>query len=251
MADVCWLEQSVGDVPAEDDWLGASERDCLRRLRFAKRRADWRLGRWTAKLATAAYLRMGSDWHALRDIEIQASVSGAPEVVLAGKKDGATISISHRDGIAMCAVAPHGTNLGCDLEMIEPHSEGFVADYFTAEERAFIEKVSGGERWALLALLWSAKESALKALHEGLREDTRDVAVDLGGELHFKAGPGTEGTTEWAPFSARCVDGVVLHGWWQQAGRMLRTLVASPPADSPTFLMIAGQGTRDLIARHI
>ena len=56
--DVYWLEQVEGDVPPNDDWLSASEAACLARLRFAKRRADWRLGRWTAKCAVSEYLSL-------------------------------------------------------------------------------------------------------------------------------------------------------------------------------------------------
>jgi phosphopantetheinyl transferase len=38
----------------------------------------------------------------------------------------------------------------------------------------------------LLALLWSAKESALKLLREGLRLDTRHVVVSFLGEPEFQ-----------------------------------------------------------------
>ena len=63
--------------------------------------------------------------------------------------------------------------LGCDLEVIEPRSEEFVADYFTTEEQKMVSQAPIADRSKLLALLWSAKESALKALREGLRFDTR------------------------------------------------------------------------------
>jgi hypothetical protein len=53
---VYWLEQAVNDVPDNNNWLCTGELACLNRLRFAKRRADWRLGRWTAKRAVAARL---------------------------------------------------------------------------------------------------------------------------------------------------------------------------------------------------
>ena len=56
--NVYWLEQSDGDVPVGDGWLSAGERATLDRLRIPKRRADWRLGRWTAKCAAAAYLNL-------------------------------------------------------------------------------------------------------------------------------------------------------------------------------------------------
>lgn len=59
--DVYWLERSAADLPAQNDWLSASDRTRLDGMRFAKRRDDWRLGRWTAKLAVAAYLNLPTD----------------------------------------------------------------------------------------------------------------------------------------------------------------------------------------------
>ena len=53
-----WLEQTEADLPAANDWLSAGERLRLDGMRFAKRHADWRLGRWTAKRALAAYLNL-------------------------------------------------------------------------------------------------------------------------------------------------------------------------------------------------
>jgi hypothetical protein len=52
--DVSWLEQTQADVPGADDWLSASEAILLNDRRIAKCRADWRLGRWTAKRALVA-----------------------------------------------------------------------------------------------------------------------------------------------------------------------------------------------------
>ena len=75
-------------------------------MRFAKRQADWRLGRWTAKNAVAAYLNLPSDPQALTDIEIRPAPSGAPEVFIADQPARVTISLSHRAGVAACAVTP-------------------------------------------------------------------------------------------------------------------------------------------------
>ena len=50
---------------------------------------------------------------------------------------------------------------------IEPRSDAFVADYFTIEEQALVARASAADRDRILALLWSGKESALKALREG------------------------------------------------------------------------------------
>src|ERR1022692_2932165 len=146
---VYWLEQTEADVPPVhvpqgNDWLSAEETVHFNTLRFAKRSADWRLGRWTAKRAIAFFLNLPVHPQALANIEIWPAPSGAPEAFVENAPAPVAISISHRDGTALCAIAS-----------------------------------SPAERARILALLWSAKESALKALREGLRLDTRSVIVHL------------------------------------------------------------------------
>jgi len=224
---IYWLGQTEADLPAENDWLSAGESACLNGMRFAKRRADWRLGRWTAKCAVASFLEMPADPPALAQIEVRPASSGAPEVFIANDPAAITVSISHRSGAAICAVTMSGVDLGCDQEVIEARSEAFVADYFTEGEQALVARVCEAERSRLVTLLWSAKESALKALREGLRLDTRTVAVspvDGGFDLNG-----------WSPLRV-CADGRSLQGWWQQADSVVRTFVADPPSDSPILL---------------
>src|SRR5664280_1379890 len=98
MMDVYWLEQTEADLPAENDWLSTSEVTRLNGMRFAKRHADWRLGRWTAKRALALYLNLSSHPQALTDIEVRPAPSGAPEVFIANPPAGIAISLSHRAG---------------------------------------------------------------------------------------------------------------------------------------------------------
>jgi 4'-phosphopantetheinyl transferase len=225
LIDVSWLEQGVADLPAADDWLSASEAVRLSGMRFPKRRADWRLGRWTAKRALAACLNLAADPRSLARIEIRPAPSGAPEVFVGNGPAPVTISISHRAGWAACAVAGSEAALGCDLEVVEPRSDAFAADYFTAQEQQLLAQASPADRFRLLALLWSGKESALKALRVGLRLDTRCVVVDP------FLGQGSGGS-DWRPL---CVhyNGQALHGWWRQTGNLVRTLVAAPVAAAP------------------
>src|ERR1700739_658574 len=114
--DISWLEQTEADVPTENQWLSTRERMCLSGMRFVKRRTDWRLGRWTAKHSVSACLNVSTDIGALADTEILSAPSGAPEVFLRDRPADVAISLSHRDGTALCAVAPAGTSFGCDLE---------------------------------------------------------------------------------------------------------------------------------------
>jgi 4'-phosphopantetheinyl transferase len=246
---VYWLEQTEADVPVSPEWLSASESAHLNALRVPKRRSDWRLGRWTAKRALSAYLKAPGDLHSLADIEIRPAASGAPEVFVAGQPAVASISLSHSNGTALCVAATFGTALGCDLELVEPRSDAFVADYFTSDEQALIAQASAAQRPWLLALLWSAKESALKALHEGLRLDTRSVAVSLlESPLTSAVDTGRwpeqsdltlrEHLSIWHPLEVHHTDGAIFRGWSQRAGCLLRTLVAAPRPMTPIPLEV-------------
>jgi len=228
--DVYWLEQAEAAVPSSDDWLSPRETICWSGLRSEKRRRDWRLGRWTAKRALAAYWKLPPDGQTLARLEIRPAPSGAPLVFIADEPVAVTISLSHRAARASCAIAMAGAGLGCDVELIEPRSAAFAADYFTAEEQAFVESVSAPDRFPLLALLWSGKESALKALQDGLRLDLRCVSV-LPADF-----PPPSGRHEWRPLHVRYTRGATFHGWWHSTGALVRTLVAVPPPLPPIAL---------------
>jgi len=228
--NVYWLEQTGADVPAENDWLSANEAVCLNSMRFAKRRADWRLGRWTAKCALSVTLEMPAHVQALKKIEIRPAPSGAPELFFDNQPAAATISLSHRSGIAACAVGISGVEIGCDLEIVEPHSDAFVAEYFTIEEQALVARESAADRHRILALLWSGKESALKALRAGLRLDTRSVIV-----IPWIVSINRTGWNQLRVryTGGRCTEGRVFHGFWQHADNIVRTVVAAPPPPIP------------------
>lgn len=247
---VCWLEQKAEDVPQANDWLSALETVSLNGLRFAKRRADWRLGRWTAKRAVASFLDLAAHPQALANIEIRPAPSGAPEAFVGNSPAPVAISLTHRDVMALCAIASSrpglGLDLGCDLEIIEARSEAFVADYFAPEEQGAVARSSPADRSRILALLWSAKESALKALREGLRLDTRSVVVSLDVDSPFKGSFDHDSSdndssdfNRWNPLQVRCADGKIFHGWWQRTKSVVRTVVANPSPDSPSPLNVS------------
>jgi 4'-phosphopantetheinyl transferase len=256
--DVYWLEQSEVDVPTGDDWLSESEVARLSSLRFPKRRADWRLGRWTAKCGIAASLGLGGDRPSLREIEISAAATGQPEVTLVEGAEAVTISLSHRDGIAICAVARGSVMLGCDLEVVETRSDAFTADYFTLQEQEVIAETSEERRPLLVTLLWSAKESVLKARHVGLRADTRSVAVNAldwpGHWLEETEARAIEGDrppesastsiANWRQLQLQCADGADFRGWWQHAGNTVRTIVSVPPPAAPIELGLPANAVR-------
>ena len=228
--EVYWLEQTEANVPTADDWLSPNEQALLNVMRFAQRRSDWRLGRWTAKNALALYflyLNLPADSQVLASIEIRPASTGAPEAYFGNQPAAASISLSHRAGVAACAITMPGVELGCDLEIVEPRSDAFVADYFTTAEQSFIAQASVADRPRVLAMLWSAKESALKALHEGLRLDTRSVIVSPDGVLDSHG---------WSAMQVHHAGRRTLCGWWQHRDGIVRTVVAAPPPSPPIRL---------------
>ncbi len=226
---VFWLTRSLESLPAEDDWLGDLERAYLRdHLRFPKRRADWKLGRWTAKLAIRGCLAdAGAELH-LDEVQILAGPDGAPRASLPPCLAAPSFSISHRDSRAFCAVSPAEILLGCDLEHIEARDSSFVIDYFAESEIRQISESPFERRHQYVTLIWSAKESALKALRTGLRQDTRSVVASYAEE---SAGG------VWSPLRVRCAERfLTLDGWWRREGGFVLTVAADVPCGVPVEL---------------
>ena len=246
--EVSWLEQSLADVPNNDTWLSVAERLRCEAFRVPKRRADWRLGRWTAKRAVAAYLTVPCQPGLLARIEVRAAVSGAPEAFLDGNPAKVSISITHCGGIGACAIAPSKMTIGCDLELIELRSDAFLRDYFTASEQLLVMRGSASERIVTSTLLWSAKESALKALKAGLRFDTRSVEVSLGESSHAVAMDILKDTEcgslsiasrhvgDWRRLVVSHANSQFFRGWWVSSGNLVRTIVTVPPSTAPSIL---------------
>ena len=220
-----WLIGDVADVPVGDAWLGARERIVLARLRLAKRRGDWRLGRWIAKCALRAWLAEAGSGVESAEIEILAADSGAPIAWRHGEAAPASVSIAHRDGVALAAVSSRGALLGCDLEVIEPRSPAFVADWFTGGECQLIDDAAPEERPLVANLIWSAKESGLKALSVGLRRDTRSADVRL---VDDAADGWRRLTVAMQPEQTR------LDGWWRTIYHDERGFVLTVVGDEST-----------------
>jgi 4'-phosphopantetheinyl transferase len=215
-------------------------------LHIPKRRDDWRLGRWTAKRAVARVLDLPNGDRPDQNIEIPADPSGAPRVLLRRRPVALSISLSHRDGVAACAIARSTIPLGCDLELIEPRSDAFIADYFTKDEQKLIALQSKDKRDEIITVLWSAKESALKALRVGLTVDTRSVSVCLGAR-HSESAEKRDGkelhplssacpSPDWRPFQATFQNEQILYGWWSTSTSLVRTFASVESLGAPFIL---------------
>jgi 4'-phosphopantetheinyl transferase len=228
-----WLARGEIELPHHLHWLSERERAEVAVLQFAKRRSEYLTRRWTAKHAIATELAIAIDihtdtragWDAMQRIEVRHHESGAPWVAVEGKPVDVDISLTDRAGWAVCLVrrdAPPGS-LGIDLELVEPRSAGFVTDFFTDAERAFVAtRIDDDARHLAANLLWSAKEAALKVMRVGLRADTRSV------EVAVESGTRPDG---WAALTVTHQDGVRFPGWWRRDGAFVLTIATT--ADGP------------------
>ncbi|MGH7867128.1 MAG: 4'-phosphopantetheinyl transferase superfamily protein, partial [Candidatus Dormibacteraceae bacterium] len=111
------------------------------------------------------------------------------------------------------------------VEKVARHSPLFLEDYFTAGEQAIVKRSPSILTDTLLTILWSAKESALKALQSGLRSDTRCVSA-------HPSGLSERTTGAWLPLTASHDSGWTFYGWWRRDGEFVRTVIALPDAST-------------------
>lgn len=240
MTPVGFLLETQAHVPPGEDWLAAAERQTLAGLRLPKRRADWRLGRWALKRAVRLALYGSDEAIAATRVEVRPAESGAPTVWIDGAPAPCAVSLSHSDGRAFCVVAPAGTAIGCDLERVEPRGAAFVDTFFAESEQALVASAPGAVRDRSVTLCWSAKESAAKALGEGLRLDVRDLVVHVALHDVEAAGSGLESGHAGRTWARLAVDtpGCPLSGWWRADEIGVLVVLAAPAPDVPTPLAV-------------
>jgi 4'-phosphopantetheinyl transferase len=175
MSQILFAIQDLDQLPPGMDWLTAAERAKYESFRFEKRRRDWLLGRWTAKQLLLNLEDVPAN--EIGRLEIATGTNGAPRPLLDSRPAAAALSLSHSNGRAFCAASHDLRRLGCDIELVESRSFSFIDTFFTARERQLVVDSGPADRDALVTMVWSAKESVLKALGTGLSVDTIDVEV--------------------------------------------------------------------------
>jgi len=229
-----WSRAPAAAVPAGDAWLGPPERQVLAGLHVVKRRDDWRLGRLVAKHLVAA--RTGIPW---TEVEILAAPDGAPEPWHGEERLPWSLSFSHRAGWAAAALSPAPMVVGCDLELVEPRSDAFVAEWLAPPEQALVRAAPDARSQAVLAnLVWTGKEAAAKVLREGLRLEVRRTVVSVPGGLDAVVGEVDHPTGTWLPIEVHCHhEQVGYRGFWRLDDDLVLTVLSEPAATDPPRLV--------------
>ena len=173
LATNAWADDVAGEAIMHR-YLSADERAALAERR-PRARQQTLLGRIAAKDAVRHHLakHLGLDV-APADIGIANDAAGRP--VLTGDQAGdLRLSIAHTATIGVAMVAD-GTDVGIDIEPIEPRSPRFELLTLTDDEQR-LSPVPGDDRDAWLTRLWAAKEAAAKATGRGLGGRPKDFRV--------------------------------------------------------------------------
>lgn len=249
-----WMARDERELPESDLWLTELESSRAASMRFTKRRSEYLLRRWVCKQAVSSAAGLDVSLATMARIEVANRPSGAPYVSVDGAEIGFEVSITDRAGWAICVVGDDLSDVGCDLEIVEARSQGFVTDFLTPGEQTYVRSLPESDQDVAANLIWSAKESALKVLKTGLRRDTRSVEVDIGTD---SLGAGLGGWTGWGCRGARRntaggwrrleirpAEGGLLSGWWRRDGAFLVTVAARSRLGPPTPLPGSGDLTR-------
>lgn len=125
-----------------------------------------------ARARTARGPKAQADWRASRALL---------QDVRTALAEGATTSLSHSAGHALCASGPAGLPLGADLERIRPRDVPRLARWVCApQEQAALARLDGAARLERFYLLWTLKEAFVKAARLDFPADM--AAVGLAGD---------------------------------------------------------------------
>ncbi|MGR9166458.1 4'-phosphopantetheinyl transferase family protein [Rhizobium leguminosarum] len=159
----------------ESDWnrwmqsLSSDERDRAATYRFERDRASFIAGRYLLRQLLS--LQTG-----ISPSKVPLSPDRHGKLRLEGR-DRRQFSLANADGLVAVAVASGCDYVGIDCERADAEIEEAAVDsYCSADERRWLAELPARERARGAIALWTLKESHLKALGVGLREDPRNVA---------------------------------------------------------------------------
>jgi len=189
-------------------------------------------------------------------------------VLVDGQPLGADLSITDRAGWAVCVL---GHRVGCDLELVEPRSAGFVQDFFTEAEQRFVARADGPERAGAEqagaeqagaeqagaeqagAEQAGAEQAGAEQAGAEQADQDRDVAANLiwsAKESTLKVlrtglrrdtrsvevAVGAPAAGGWGRLSVRSTEGGRFAGWWRHDGRFVLTVVSTTDTPPPVGL---------------
>ena len=104
--------------------------------------------------------------------------------------DHSIFNLSHSGDFVLCAAAigdDECTQVGCDIEAVRDIDLDMAKRFFTdSEQQQVFASAQMNDRYQMFFRFWTLKESFVKALRVGLKQDTKGFAFDLRQGIVFK-----------------------------------------------------------------
>ncbi|WP_342026016.1 4'-phosphopantetheinyl transferase superfamily protein [Cytobacillus pseudoceanisediminis] len=120
-----------------------------------------------------------------RDLEFTTNEYGKPYIL--NKNIGVDYSISHSGSWVVLAVSPH--QVGIDIEKVNNIDIKFAKQFFTYEEYQDLINVPSEERLDYFYVLWTLKESYVKAKGKGLSIPLDSFSIKINNKNIIKSPP--------------------------------------------------------------
>ncbi|AGS26087.1 4'-phosphopantetheinyl transferase family protein [Rhizobium etli] len=168
----------------EERWmrsLSSNERERAATYRFERDRTSFIAGRYLLRQVLSAHTETQPD-----EVVLLADAYG---MLTVEGRDTLQFSLSNADGLVAVAVTSECERVGIDCERPDAEIEAAALEsYCSPDERRWLDQVPAGERPRAAVALWTLKESHLKALGVGLRQDPRSVAFSWQDGIPIQSG---------------------------------------------------------------
>ncbi|ANK89021.1 MULTISPECIES: 4'-phosphopantetheinyl transferase family protein [unclassified Rhizobium] len=161
--------QNEGDEKRWMRSLSSNELERATAYRFERDRTSFIAGRYLLRQRLGVHTQTPPD-----KLVLVADAYGKLEVA---DQNRLQFSLSNADGLVAVAIASGCERIGIDCERADAEIEAAALEsYCSPDERRWLDQSPAGEGPRAAIALWTLKESHLKALGVGLREDPRSVA---------------------------------------------------------------------------
>jgi 4'-phosphopantetheinyl transferase len=172
---------ALEDADPQDGAAGAlstEERERARRFRFDVDRRRFVAARTALRSILAGYLCA-----APASVVFTTGPWGKPMLDATIHDTALRFNLSHSHELALVVVA-RDRDVGIDVERMRvlPDLEGIVARFFSAAERATLDRLPRDRRLHAFFRFWTVKEAYLKACGDGLNRALDHVDVELGAD---------------------------------------------------------------------
>jgi len=175
-------------------WLSTEEHRCLQSFGSEKRRREFMVGRAAARQLIGHCLDLAPS-----EVSLAVADDGAVDV----RGGDLHLSIAHSGPHAVAVAAPHP--VGVDLEAVVERDRSLIRFLLHPDERERVMQLFPYDTVPTIVLLWTLKESVLKARRSGFRLSPKKLRLDLDdvdGSLSSPPASGrvtirVEGGTSW------------------------------------------------------